>query len=68
MGLTVGPRERLLATASGDKRAGVTCAHTYSRAGSDLALDWMQWQPRWAGEPSGLGYAIAPMNSVADAL
>ena len=45
----IGPRERLLATASGDERAGVTCAHTYSRVGSDLALDWMQWQPRWAG-------------------
>lgn len=44
-----GPHEQLLATVCGDERAGVTCTHTYSRVGNDLAVDWMRWRPRWGG-------------------
>lgn len=47
----LGPHDTLLATMCGDERAGVTCAHTYSRVGSDLAVDWMRWRPRWGGRP-----------------
>jgi hypothetical protein len=43
-----GPREHLLASLFGDERAGVTCAHTYCRVGSDLAVDWMRWRSRWS--------------------
>jgi hypothetical protein len=45
---TNGPQEHLLATLSGDTRAGITCAHTYCRVGSDLAVDWLRWRPRWS--------------------
>lgn len=43
-----GPREHLLASLSGDERAGVTCAHTYCRVGNDLAVDWLRWRVRWS--------------------
>lgn len=42
-----GPRDRLIATIHGDESAGFTAAHTYSRVGTDLALDWQRW--RWFG-------------------
>lgn len=45
-----GPRDRLIATIHGDDAAGFTAAHTYSRVGTDLALDWQRW--RWLGSRS----------------
>jgi hypothetical protein len=43
-----GIRERTLAALEVDAHAtGVTCVHTYCRVGSDLAVDWMAWRPRW---------------------
>ena len=54
-----GPHEHLLASLFGDERVGVTCTHTYCRVGSDLAVDWLRWRPRWANRvsPPGLQFA-----------
>jgi hypothetical protein len=42
-----GVGERSLMALQARDGGAPSCVHTYSRVGSDLAIDWMRWRPRW---------------------
>jgi hypothetical protein len=49
-----GPRESALASLAPRASSSVTGVHTYSRVGSNLAVDWARWRPRLASRRCGV--------------